>query len=124
MLPDFLFPEQTMATEGEGPPLGIEEAAGNAVQLTLGITDSVEQQSLDVAIYGSSDGVEWSVKPLTTFQQKFYKGMYTILLDLSSMPDIRYLKVKYKMNRWGCWTSGPLFKFFVFAESGLKANAT
>ncbi len=117
MLPDFLFPEQAVATNGEGSSLDLEKAAGKFVQLTLGITDSVEQESLDVAIYGSADGVEWGVSPLTTFPQKFYRGIYTIVLDLSATPGIRYLKIKYKMNRWGLWTSGPVFTFFIFAES-------
>jgi hypothetical protein len=121
MLPNLLFSEQVVTTNGEGPPIDIGDAAGKSVQLTLAITEIVEQESLDVAIYGSPDGVEWSVKPLTTFPQKFYKGMYAILLDLTATPDIRYLKVKYKVNRWGMWTSGPMFKFFVAAE---KAAAT
>jgi len=116
MLPNFLFEEQTVTTNGEGPPLDIQDAAGKAIQLTLGITEIVEQESLDVAIYGSADGIEWTPKPLTSFPQKFYNGMYTIVLDLRPLPEIRFLKAVYKMNRWGMWTSGPSFKFFVFAE--------
>jgi len=116
MLPDFLFPEQTVTANGEGPLVEIGDAAGKSVQLTLGITAIVEQESLDVAIYGSPDGIEWSAKPLTTFPQKFYSGMYVVVLDLTPMPTIRYLKIRYKVNRWGHWTSGPMFKFFLAAE--------
>src|SRR5688572_7860369 len=101
MLPNFLFEEQTVTTNAEGPALDIHDAAGKAIQLTLGITETVEQASLDIAIYGSADGIEWTPKPLTTFPQKFYNGMYTILLDLRSLPDMRFLKAAYKMNRWG-----------------------
>jgi hypothetical protein len=116
MLPNFLFPEQAVTQDGEGAALEIGDAAGAVIQLTLGITDLIEQESIDVTIYGSAAGVEWSVKPLATFPQKFYKGMYTILLDLTPASDVHFLKVKYKMNRWGHWTTGPMFKFFVFAE--------
>jgi hypothetical protein len=116
MLPNFLFPEQTVTTNGEGPLLDVTDYAGSIIQLTLGITEIIEQQSLDVAIFGSVNGEEWGVKPLTTFPQKFYQGMSTILLDLSPTPDIRFLKVKYTMNRWGHWTTGPAFTFFIFAE--------
>ena len=116
MLPNFLFPEQAVTKDGEGPAVEIDDAAGQVIQLTLGITDAIEQESLEVAVYGSAAGVEWGVKPLTSYPQKFYKGMYTILLDLTPTPDVRFLKVKYKTNRWGHWTTGPMFKFFVFAE--------
>jgi hypothetical protein len=116
MLPNFLFSEQAVTQDGDGPAIEIDGASGHVVQLTLGITDAIEQQSLDVAVYGSPNGAEWGAKPLTTFPQKFYKGMYTILLDLSPWPETRFLKINYKMNRWGHWTSGPVFKFFVFAE--------
>ena len=116
MLPDFLFPELAVSAEGEGQAVELGGSAGQTLQLTLGITDLVEQESLDVAVYGSGDGAEWTPKPLVAFPQKFYKGLSTILLDLSPVPDVRQLKVKYKMNRWGNWTDGPMFKFYVFAE--------
>jgi hypothetical protein len=76
----------------------------------------VEQASLDVNIFGSADGTEWTAKPLLAFPQKFYKGLYTVLLDLSATPDVRFLKVKYKPARWGHWTTPPQFRFYVFAE--------
>ena len=116
MLPNFLFPEQAVTQDGEGAVVEIGAAAGNIIQLTLGITDVIEQESLDVTVHGSSGGTEWSAKPIATFPQKFYKGMYTILLDLTAAPDTQFLKVKYTVNRWGHWTTGPMFKFFVFAE--------
>jgi hypothetical protein len=117
MLPDFLFPETAVTgKEGEGPAIPIGNAAGSIIQVTLGITEIVEQESLEVGIYGSAGGSDWSAKPLTDFAQKFYKGVHTILLDLSSAPDISHLKIKYKMNRWGHWKDAPMFKFYVFAE--------
>jgi hypothetical protein len=120
MLPDFLFPEAEVLKDGEGPSVSIENAAGVPVQLTLGITGTVEQESLDVAVFGSADGNEWAAKPLAAFPQKFYQGTYTIVADLGQSPDVRFLKVKYKMGRWGHWTDGPKFTFYVFAEP-LKA---
>jgi hypothetical protein len=116
MLPNFLFPETEVQKDGEGPAIPVEEAAGKTLQLTLGITDVVEQESLDLHVFGSADGAEWTAKPLISFPQKFYQGVYTVLLDLSQFPDVRHLKVKYKPNRWGHWTDPPKFKFYVFAE--------
>src|SRR4051812_45531455 len=100
MLPNFLFPEQVVREKnGEGAAVSLDGAAGTVLQLTLGITEVKEQQSLDVLIFGSPDGVNWSPKPLTSFPQKFYKGVWTILMDLSSTPEIRHLRVNFKTNR-------------------------
>ncbi|MEJ7605284.1 MAG: hypothetical protein WKF37_03230 [Bryobacteraceae bacterium] len=115
MLPNFLLPEQALSEDGEGP--AIEIPAGRTLELTLGITHVIEQESLDVSVYGSADGSNWSPKPLTAFPQKFYPGIWSILLDLSPQPDLRQLKVRFKMNRWGKWSSGPTFRFYVFAAA-------
>jgi hypothetical protein len=116
MLPNFLFPETDVQKDGEGPVVPVEDAAGKTMQVTLGITDAIEQESLEVAVYGSVNGTDWPAKPLVSFPQKFYKGLYTILLDLAQTPDVRFINIKYKMGRWGHWTTGPRFKFYVFAE--------
>src|SRR4051794_18939482 len=97
MLPNFLFPEQVVTDKsGEGTAVPVDSAAGTVLQLTLGITEVKEQQSLDVLIFGSADGASWAPKPLTSFPQKFYTGVWTILMDLSSTPEIRHLRVNYK----------------------------
>ena len=116
MLPNFLFPETSVQKDGEGPVVPVEDAAGKTIQLTLGITDVVEQESLEIAIYGSGDGTNWTAKPLVSFPQKFYKGTFTLLLDLAQTPDVKFLKLKYKTGRWGHRTSPPQFTFYVFAE--------
>jgi hypothetical protein len=118
MLPDFLFPETAVTgKDGEGPGIPLGDAAGKIVKLTLGITEIIEQESLDVRIHGSAGGTEWGAKPMAEFPQKFYKGISTILLDLGAAPEVTHLKVKYKMNRWGHWKDGPMFRFYVFAET-------
>lgn len=116
MLPNFLFPETEVDKDGEGPVVPVGDAAGRMIQLTLGVTDTVEQESLDVFVYGSPDGTEWPAKPLCTFPQKFYTGVSTVLLDLSQNPEVQYLRMKYKGTRWGHWTTGPRFRFYLFAE--------
>lgn len=116
MLPNFLFPESEVQKDGEGPVVPVEDAAGRLIQITLGITDTVEQESLEVLIYGSADGADWIAKPLVSFPQKFYKGVFTVLLDLSKAPEIQFLQAKYKTQRWGHWKTGPQFRFYVFAE--------
>ncbi|HUS08807.1 MAG TPA: hypothetical protein VMZ52_21060 [Bryobacteraceae bacterium] len=116
MLPNFLFPEQTATANGAGPAIEIGDSAGGVLQVTLGITDVVEQESLDVSIWGSADGLDFGLKPIAAFPQKFYAGVYTVLLDLQKVPDFRFLQVHWKMHRWGHWGATPKFTFYVFGE--------
>ena len=116
MLPDFLLPETVARQDGTGPAIDVGNAAGKALLLTLGITRIIEQESLDIAVHVSADGQTWSEKPIVSFPQKFYCGVYTLVLDLSGNPDTRYLRVQWKMNRWGRGEPTPLFGFYVFVQ--------
>ena len=116
MLPTFLLEEQVVRANGSGPVAGLGPDPPSLVSLTLGITRVIEQESLDVAIMGSADGQTWLEKPLLSFPQKFYCGVYTLLLDLSSCPDVRYLRADWKASRWGRGEPTPLFSFYLFAQ--------
>lgn len=116
MLPNFLIPETVARKAAVGPEMDLGSSAGKPLLLTLGITRIIEQESLDVIVRGSVDNQTWEEKPLLTFPQKFYCGTYTLLLDLASRPDIKYVRVEYKMNRWGRGEQTPLFGFYVFAK--------
>ena len=99
MLPGFLLPTTTIETKGSGEPVDIAHAAGSTLLLTLGVTEVVEQESLDVTISGSADGEEWA--EVRVFPQKFYDGTYQILCNLSETPDIKQLRVDWQCARWG-----------------------
>ena len=116
MLPEFLLPETTVRQAGAGPELSLGNKMGETLILTLGITRIIEQESIDISIWGSADGSDWGVKPLLTFPQKFYCGTYQIVLDLSDRPDVRYLRVKWDVNRWGKGNPKPLFTVYLFAQ--------
>ncbi|MDE0101111.1 MAG: hypothetical protein OXN89_01910 [Bryobacterales bacterium] len=115
MRPCFLIPETTVQKSGSGEVVEIGEGGGMAL-LSLGITHVEEQQSLDVEIEGSADGEEWAGKPLRAFPQKFYTGVWQVLCDLSASSDVRFLRVSYKVARWGVGPTTPRFRFYVFAE--------
>ena len=116
MLPAFLVPETTIDSNGTTDPIDLGESAGHRILLTLGILDIVEQESLDIAIWGSEDGEEWGEKPIRSFPQKFYAGTYQILCPLDASPEVRYLRVEWKAHRWGVGETTPMFKFYLFAE--------
>jgi len=115
MLPQFLVPETTVRAAGAGPDLPLDDRNSTLI-LTLGITRIVEQESIDISIWGSPDGSDWGTKPLASFPQKFYTGTYQILLDLSENRSIRFLRAKWQVNRWGKGETKPLFTVYVFVQ--------
>jgi hypothetical protein len=124
MLPSFLVPETAVRENGNSAEFELGDSRGKLLSLTLGITRTIEQESLDVSFWGSADKTEWGTKALVAFPQKFYCGTYSIILDLTAHPEIQYLRVQWKMSRWGRGEPKPLFGFYVFAqEAGAVAAA-
>lgn len=117
LLPNFLVPESVQRADGESEAFALGPLKGKLIVLTLGITRIIEQESLDVSIWGSADGADWGERPLAAFPQKFYCGTYTIVVDLSKHPEVSYLKARWKMSRWGRGDPKPLFGFYLYAEA-------
>lgn len=116
MLPQFLLPETTVREAGQSPELDLGETLSGTLILTLGITRIIEQQSIDISIWGSSDGSDFGAKPLMAFPQKFYCGTYQLVLDLTETP-VRYLRAKWAVNRWGKGDPKPLFTVYLFTQA-------
>jgi hypothetical protein len=114
MIETFLVPAKTVVSaKGDGPAIHISSAGHRVFLLTLEISSIVEQESLDVAVFGSADGAAWAPKPLTTFPQKFYRGQHPLLLDLTAHIEIKYLRAHWEVARWGRGTEIPMFEFQV-----------
>lgn len=112
MMDNYLVPKNTKVTaKGDSEPIDMLGLASHVVLLTLNITDVIEQESLDVSIYSSADGVTWSEKPLVSFPQKFYRGEHPLLLDLSDKREVRMLRAHWEVARWGRGTDTPMFEF-------------
>lgn len=112
MLDAFLVPEKTIVTaKGDGPALDLGSASNRVFLLTLNITNIVEQESLDISIYGSADGSTWAPKPITKFPQKFYRGDHPLLLDLTSHADLKFIRAHWDVFRWGRGSETPMFEF-------------
>jgi hypothetical protein len=123
MLPQFLLPETIIREAGAGPELDLGEQQGGTLILTLGITRIIEQESIDLSIWGSTDGTDWGSRPLVAFPQKFYCGTYQILLDLAGHADVKYLRAKWQVNRWGKGTPKPLFGVYLFTQEMVQEMA-
>ena len=123
MLPQFLLTETTVREAGASPDLQIADQAGGTLILTLGITRIIEQESIDISIWGSADGVDWGTKPLASFPQKFYCGTYQIVLDLADRPEIKHLRAKWQVNRWGKGDPKPFFSVYMFVQEMVPVMA-
>jgi hypothetical protein len=113
-MPLFLLPENVAREDGSGAGFALDADRGKSLVVTLGITRTMEQESLEISVWGSGDGSDW--KLLQVFPQKFYCGTYSLVLDLSGRPEVRYLRAAWKMNRWGRGDASPLFGFYLTAE--------
>lgn len=115
MAPLFLLPETVVRSNGAAPAIEIE-GAWRTAQLTLGITSIVEQESLDLVLEGSTDGVTWMAAPLAAFPQKFYVGTTALLFELPADPRVQFLRVRWTVNRWGRGSLEPHFGLYVVLE--------
>jgi hypothetical protein len=123
--PKCLLAEEVRRGDGAGPIVALNQFGAKLLVVTLDITDVVERSGLTVSIWGSPDQLEWGAKPLLTFRQRQYCGVYSVLLNLAARRDIRYVRVHWSMSRWGKTDRIPVFGFEVFAEeSGARVSSS
>lgn len=103
----------TASAKGDGAGADVSDARTRVFLVTLAITKIIEQESLDVSIYGSVDGSTWSAKSIAAFSQKFYTGDSPLLLDLREHPDVKFVRAHWEMARWGRGVETPMFEFGV-----------
>ncbi len=109
-----LVPRHTVAAaKSDGPGVDVSSASSRVFLVTLTITKIIEQESLDVSIYGSSDGSIWEAKSLAAFPQKFYCGESPLLLDLTPHSGVRFVRAHWEVARWGRGVETPMFEFGV-----------
>lgn len=113
MVDAYLLPKTVVTAKGDGAPVEIGAAEHRVFLLALNISKIVEQESLDVTVWGSSDGQAWGDKPLVAFPQKFYCGEHPLLLDLTGRAEVRFLRAHWEVNRWGRGSETPMFEFQV-----------
>lgn len=114
MVEASLVPAKTVVTaKGDGPAVDVSAASNRVFLLTLQITSIIEQESIDVSIYGSADGAAWSPKPIVSFPQKFYCEESPLLLDLTAHPEVKFVRAHWEVARWGRGTETPRFEFGV-----------
>ncbi len=114
MLDTFLVPENTVITaKGDSAGCDLSDASNRVFLLTLNVVKVIEQESIELSVFTSADGATWETKPLTSLPQKFYTGTYPLLVDLSHVPDAKFVRAHWEVNRWGRGASTPEFTIAV-----------
>lgn len=114
MMDMVLATEKTVVSaKGGGPGVDVSGASNRVFLVTLSITKIIEQESLDLSIFGSADGEAWDAKSIAAFPQKFYCGEWPLLLDLRSHLDVKFVRAHWEVARWGRGTETPMFEFGV-----------
>ena len=111
MLDVFLVPANTvLTTKGDSEALDLSAAASRVFLLTLSIASIVEQEAIDVFLFTSADGATWDVKPAASLEQKFYVGEYPLLINLSEVPDAKFVRAHWDIYRWGRGATAARFE--------------
>jgi hypothetical protein len=92
-----------------GQAFDISSSESRTFLCRLTITEQIEQESLDVSIWGSPDGQTFGKTPLLKIPQQFYRGSTKMVLDISLRSEVRFLQAKWEVNRWGRVSPTPLF---------------
>lgn len=105
-----IIPPQTkLESNADGQAVDILTTTTRTFLCELSVTDQIEQESLDVSIWGSSDGQEFGKRPYLKIPQQFYRGTTKMVLDLSLRPEVRFLRARWELNRWGRVAPIPMF---------------
>ncbi len=120
-MPEVIVPEMVAREDGASNEIALGSMSGKPLLLTLGITRILEQDSLDVSVWGSTDRQQW--RQVAAYPQKFYCGTYLLLVDPPREANVRYLRVQWRMGRWGETDPKPVVGFFVTVEELLYQAA-
>ena len=105
-----LIPPGTRLTaSGEGQPFDISGSQTRTFICSMEITDQMEQESVDISVWGSADGQDFGKLPLLKMPQRFYRGETRQVLDLSLKPEVRFIRARYDLTRWGRVAPHPMF---------------
>ena len=106
---DLISPDTIVETNGDGEKFDISASNTRTFYCLLLITAQIEQESLDISIWGSEDGENWGTHPILKLPQQFYRGETRAVLELTLRPEVKFIRAHWDLNRWG--RVAPLPKF-------------
>jgi len=105
-----IIPPQTkLESNGDGQAFDISATTTRTFLCELTLTEQIEQESLEISVWGSADGQNFGKKPYLKIPQQFYRGTTKMVLDLSLRPEVRFLRARWELNRWGRVAPTPMF---------------
>ena len=106
---DLIPPGTRLTANGEGQRYEIAASETRTFMCTMFITDQIEQESVDISVWGSADGQDFGRLPLLKMPQRFYRGETRQILDLTLKPEVKFVRAKWELTRWGRGAPHPVF---------------
>jgi hypothetical protein len=106
---DLIPPGTRLTANGEGHAFELAASQTRVFMCTMFITEQIEQESVDVSVWGSPDGQDFGKLPLLKMPQRFYRGETRQILDLTLKPEVKFLRAKWELTRWGRGAPHPVF---------------
>jgi hypothetical protein len=106
---DLISPGTRVTANGHGEPVDVRASQSRTFLCTMDITEQIEQESLDVSIWGSADGQDFGKQPILKIPQRFYRGETRQILDLTTRPELNFIRANWDLVRWGRVAPHPMF---------------
>jgi hypothetical protein len=106
---DLIPPGTLLQENGHGEAVDIRSSSTRTFFCTMIIREQIEQESVDVSVWGSADGENWGTQPLLKLPQQFYKGETRAVLELTLVPEVNFIRANWDLNRWGRVAPLPRF---------------
>jgi hypothetical protein len=105
-----LIPQGTLLQEdGFAAAIDIRSSSTRTFFCVMVINDQIEQESVDVNIWGSADGENWGTHPILKLPQQFYRGETRAVLELALVPEVNFIRAGWELKRWGRVAPLPMF---------------
>jgi hypothetical protein len=106
---DLIAQGSLVKENGSGAAVDIRGSQTRTFFCVMNIADQIEQESLDVSIWGSADGENWGTHPILKLPQQFYRGETRAVLDLTLVPEVNFIRGAWDLARWGRVAPTPMF---------------
>jgi hypothetical protein len=106
---DLIPPGTRLTATGDGASHDVSASATRTFLCSMAIGEQLEQESVDLSVWGSADGQNWGTMPLLRMPQRFYRGETRQVLDLTFKPEIKFIRAKWELARWGRVAPHPMF---------------
>ena len=112
-----LIPFGTRVEENDaGEKIDVSASSTRTFFCVMIISDQIEQESIDVSIWGSADGENWGAHPILKLPQCFYRGETRAVLELVLVPEVKFIRARWELNRWGRVAPLPMFRVGLHLE--------